>query len=352
MATASRKGFWAAVDERLGLSTLRYDVPEHAQGIAYSLGGVSLVGLIVLIGSGIWLAQFYDPMPEHVRASLLDLLSSVPAGFFLRNLHYWAANVVMVTVLLHLLRVIFTGSFKRPREANWLVGVALLAVTLGLVFTGSVLKWDQEAVEALGHNVEVAALLGGLGGWFSPQFAERIPLLSRLFIAHVSILPVALFVLLALHILLIKLHGLAPNALASRAAVTGKTAGQPSHATFLEHLGAVGGYALVGLGGLIFLSLAVPAQLGPVPVEGIEVTKPWWPFLPLFALENWLGLGGLLYAGLVLFVVLALLPWLDRSPLLHPLRRKGILLLVALLTLLLVALGLYAKATPGALHLS
>jgi quinol-cytochrome oxidoreductase complex cytochrome b subunit len=351
MATTSRR-FWDAVDERLGISALSYEVPEHAQGIAYSLGGVSLVGFVVLVGSGIWLAQFYDPMPQHVRASLLDLLSSVPGGLFLRNLHYWAANVVMVTVLLHLLRVLFTGSFKRPREANWLVGVALLAITVGLVFTGTILKWDQEAVEALGHNVEVAELLGGLGGWFSPQFAERVPLLSRIFIAHVSILPVLLGVLLVLHLLLVKLHGLASNALASRAATTGKTAGQPSHATFLEHLGAVGGYALVGFGVLVFLSVALPAQLGPAPVEGIEVTKPWWPFLPLFALENWLGLGGLLYGGLAVFAFLALIPLLDRSPWLHPARRKGLLLLVGLLTLLLVALALYAKFAPGAVHLS
>lgn len=128
--------------------------------------------------------------------------------------------------------------------------------------------------------------------------------------------------------------------------------GQPSPATFLEHLGAVGGYALVGFGVLIFLSAAVPAQLGPVPVEGIEVTKPWWPFLPLFALENWLGRGGLLYAGIVIFALLALIPLLDRCPWFHPARRNGVLVLVGLLTLLLVALALYAKFAPGALHLS
>ncbi|MCL6526357.1 MAG: cytochrome b N-terminal domain-containing protein [Thermaceae bacterium] len=344
-------GFWQALDERLGISALKYEVPEHAQGIAYSLGGVSLVGMAVLVLTGIWLAQFYDPMPEHVRSSMTYILTQAPAGFFARNLHYWAANVVLVTVLLHMLRVLYTGGFKRPREANWLVGVGLLGVTVGLIFTGTALKWDQEALEAVGHNVEAAELLGGLGTWFSPQFAERIPLLARVFTAHVSVLPVALGVLLVLHFLLIKLHGLAPNALARTDATTRKTSGEPTRANFLQHLGVVGAYGLVGLGALVFLSLALPAQLGPMPVAGIEVTKPWWPFLPFFAIENWLGLSGFLWAGVLVFLSLVVVPLLDRSPYLHPSRRRAFLIFFGLLALALMGLGIYAKFAPGAMHL-
>lgn len=345
------RGFWQALDERLGISALKYDVPEHAQGIWYSLGGVSLVGFVVLVLSGIWLSQFYDPMPEHVRASMQSILREAPGGFFMRNLHYWAANVVMVTVLLHMLRVLFTGGFKRPREANWLVGVGLLAVTVGFVFTGTVLKWDQEAIEALEHNVEAAQLLGGIGTFFSPQFAERIPLLTRVFTAHVSVLPALLVLLLTAHFLLIKLYGLAPNAFAHREATTRKTSSEPTHATFLQHMGVVGAYALVGLGVLVFLSVTLPAQLGPAPVEGVEITRPWWPFLSLFALENWIGLRGLVWASAALFIALALVPLLDRSPYLHPSRRIAFLIVYALLALAMVALGFYAKFAPGTAHL-
>lgn len=357
MATGSsrhdtaRHSLWDVLDERLGISALRYDVPEHAQGLGYSLGGVSLVGFVALVLSGIWLAQFYDPMPEHVRNSMASILDEVPAGFFMRNLHYWAANAVMFTVLLHLLRVLFTSAYKRPREANWLVGVGLLAVTVGFVLTGSVLKWDQEGFEALQHNVEAAELVGGLGVWFSPQFAERIPILARTFTAHVSVLPALLVVLLALHFLLIKLHGLAPDALAGREVRTRKTSGESSRVDFLEHLGVIGLYSLVGLGVLVFLAVAVPAQLGPAPVEGVELTKPWWPFLSLFALENWVGLRGLLWVGILLFALLALVPFVDRSPYLHPARRLGFLAFYGLLVLAVIALGLYAKFAPGARHL-
>jgi len=347
----SANGFWQAVDERLGISELKYHVPDHAQGLGYSLGATTLVAFIILVITGIWMGQFYNPMPDTARNSMFYLLTTAPAGFFARNLHYWAANAMLLTALLHMLRVLWTGSYKRPREANWLVGVALLALTVGLVFTGSILKWDQEALEGLGHNVEIAGLLGGIGSWFSPSFSGSIPLLTRLYIAHIAILPILLAALFFIHALLIKLHGLAPNAYANRSATTSKTAGDNSHATFLEHLGTAGLYSLIGIGVLVFLAVAVPAQLGPAPVAGIEITKPWWMFLSIFAVENWVGLSGLLWVSVAIFVALALVPFIDRSPYLHPTRRKAVLIIYGLFTLILIALGIYAKFAPGAAHL-
>ena len=346
-----RQELWRVLDERLGIDELRYHVPDHAQGLGYSLGGVTLLTFVILVITGIWLGQFYDPMPETARGSLYYILTSAPAGLFARNIHYWAANAMLLTALLHMLRVLWTGSYKRPREANWLVGVALLALTVGLVFTGSILKWDQEAIEGLEHNVEVAAVLGGVGSWFSPEFTDSVPLLTRLYIAHVSILPVLLGALFVVHALLIKLHGLAPSAFSSRTATSRKTAGEPSHATFLGHLAAVGLYGLIGIGILVFLAVAVPAQLGPAPVAGIEVTKPWWMFLPIFAVENWVGLGGLLWASIAIFAAIAVVPFIDRGPYLHPSRRKLVLTIYGLFALFLVVIGLYAKFAPGAAHI-
>jgi len=133
------------------------------------------LSFVVLVLTGIWMGQFYNPIPDGARDSMRYILTSAPAGFFARNLHYWAANAMLLTALLHMLRVLYTGAYKRPREANWLVGVGLLALTVGLVFTGSALKWDQEGLEGIAHNIEIANLLGGVGGWFSPPSVAAFP---------------------------------------------------------------------------------------------------------------------------------------------------------------------------------
>ncbi|MDP9251157.1 MAG: cytochrome b N-terminal domain-containing protein, partial [Chloroflexota bacterium] len=180
---------WDAIDERLGLSGLAYPVPAHANGIGYILGGISFFGFLILVVTGVWLAQFYHPTPEAARESVVYIMNVAPAGDIVRGIHYWTANVVMATVLLHLGRIFVTGSYKRPREANWLIGLGLMASTLGLIFTGTVMKWDQEGYEALGHYVETGKLLGALGFWFSGDFEASLPLLGRLYVAHVVILP-------------------------------------------------------------------------------------------------------------------------------------------------------------------
>src|SRR3972149_4910570 len=132
---------------------------------------------------------FDPPTPSSARESVVYIMNVAPLGDLVRGIHFWVANIVMATVLLHMGRVFVTGSYKRPREANWLIGLGLLGVTLGLLFTGTILKWDQEAFEALAHNVEMGDLLGAFGFWFSADFAASLPILGRLYIAHIVILP-------------------------------------------------------------------------------------------------------------------------------------------------------------------
>lgn len=117
---------------------------------------------------------------------------------------------MVVLVGLHLLRVFVSGSFKRPREGNWIIGVALAGFTAIFFFSGTVLKWDQESLEALEHNIEIGRLLGRFGYWLSPEFGG-IPLLHRLYTLHISILPAILFLVVAAHLLLVKRHGMAPS---------------------------------------------------------------------------------------------------------------------------------------------
>lgn len=343
---------WAAVDERLGLSGLAYDVPAHANRIGYILGGITFFGFIVLAATGVWLAQFYHPTAETARESVVYIMNVAPVGDIVRGIHFWTANVVMATVLLHLGRIVVTGAYKRPREANWLIGLGLLATTLGLIFTGTVLKWDQEGFEALGHNVEIGDLLGAFGFWFSGDFTTSLPIIGRLYIAHIVILPAIGALLMIAHFLLVKHLGISPLPEASDAAVEGRgPMPRQTGSTFAAHLARMVGFGLVILAATTVLAVIWPAPLGDRPVPGMEVTKPPWMFLPFYPLEDWFGLPALLWSPIILFLVLAVLPFVDRGPFRSPRRRRWVMVVGGLLLLALVALVVYALVTAPEAHI-
>lgn len=247
-----------------------------------------------------------------------------------------------MTLLLHLGRVFVTASYRRPREANWLMGLLLFFVTVGLYFSGTILKWDQEAYEAMLHQVEGARFLGALGFLFS-EFTRSVPMLVRLYLAHVSILPTLLTFLVAAHLFLVKRHGISPSPWSAAEVTTGGE-------TFARHLRRAGAYSLILLGVMTVLAVLLPPGLGPAPVEGIEVTKPPWPFLPLYTLETLLGLTAVLYAPVALFLVLVLVPFVDRRGPLHPSARRRVLAAGAALALLAVASALWAWWTVPMAH--
>ena len=302
------------VDERLGIRALEYPVPEHANNLAWSLGGITAASFVVLIGTGILLAQFYSPVPESANQSVRDLVTDVWGMRFVRGLHFWAAQAMYVTAALHLIRVFFTGSYKRPREGNWLIGVAMFGLVIFALFTGTVLKWDQEGYEALGHNLEVAELLGGAGLWFSADFSSRVSILVRLYGAHVVVIPGLILVLFTWHALLVKRHHISPHP--SLTADDGAEQAPPAEPTepFTHHLRRIAALGLALTGVLAILAVLIPPAVGPEPVEGIEVTRPPWNFWWMFTLENWWGLPWIAYGGGALFLLLIALPFVDRNP--------------------------------------
>jgi ubiquinol-cytochrome c reductase cytochrome b subunit len=333
-----------AVDERLGIDALRYPVPEHANNLGWSLGGLTAVSFVILLVTGVYLAQFYNPIPEVANQSIRELMTDVWLGAFTRDLHYWAAQAMYVLAALHLLRVIFHGSYKRPREGNWLVGVSMFALVIAGLFTGTVLKWDQEGFEALAHNTGVAQLLGGLGFWFTPELADNVPILLRLYAAHVVIVPGLIVVLFILHALLIKRHGISSHPMIDS---TARERDEP----FTSHLQRVGAFGLGLFGVLGLLAVLWPQPIGPTPIEGIEVTKPPWEFLWMFTLENWFHLQAILWGGTVLFALLILLPFVDRSPYRSWRRRPVVIPATVLVVLVLAVLTVLAVVTPAESHM-
>lgn len=335
---ARRRSRWGrfvdAVDERMGISALRYDVPEHANNLGWSLGGLTAVSFLTLLVTGVYIAQFYDPMPEVANQSVRELMTGVWLGSFARGLHYWAAQAMFVLALLHLFRVFLHGSFKKPREGNWLVGVGMLLLTFLAVFTGTVLKWDQEAYEALVHNLDIAELLGGAGIWFTADLSDRVPLLLRLYTAHAVILPGLILVLVVLHALLVKRHKISPHPSIPPTATE-------DNEPFTNHLLRVGAFGLVLLAGLSALAVLIPPVVGPTPVEGIETTRPLWIFWWFFPFEQWFGVPSVGLAIAAVFLMLAAVPFLDRSDKRHWRERKLAMTVVVLLVLTLLLMTAY-----------
>jgi quinol-cytochrome oxidoreductase complex cytochrome b subunit len=184
---------------------------------------MALSAFLLTLATGILLMFYYKPYPEVAYWSIKDIHFVVPTGQFIRNIHRWAAQVMVVAVLLHMTRVFFTASYRAPREFNWVIGMGLLVVTLGLSFTGYLLPWDQLAYWAItiGANIaqsprEVTDALG-ITAWFDPGGLQRFILLGsdeigeealiRFYLLHVMILPLALVALLGVHFWRIRKDG-------------------------------------------------------------------------------------------------------------------------------------------------
>lgn len=320
---------------RLGLHALDHPVPAHANRLDYALGGLTLVALVLLAITGVVLTQYFNPSPVGAHASVRYLISQAPFGGLIRDVHIWSASAALVLAMLHLGAVFWRRGFRRPREGLWWTGVLLLAVLFGLAFTGTVLPGDQEAVEALAHATAGARFAGPAGAILTPGFLPSSPLTTRLYSLHVSVLPLVLVAIVALHLWLIRHLG-----------ISGTGAVQ---VRFRSHLHLLGGLGFLLVAAVVALALAFPHGLMPPGVEGIETTKPFWPFLWIYAAENLFGMPGMLLAPGVLFGFLALVPVADQNEgrVSRAVRNLGIILF-----LLMVAGIIYAALAPGQSHLN
>lgn len=345
---------WGWIDSRTGLSALRYAVPEHANTIRYTLGGITFMALLISVASGVWIAQYYNPDPSAARESVLFIQNEAPLGDIMRGIHIWSAYIAVIGAVLHMVRIFITASYKAPREVNWLVGVGLFGlIVFGAFFTGTVLRWDQEAYEALVHNIEIASIFGAFGGFFSEAFTASVSILPRLYIAHVSIVPLLLVFFLIAHIFLIKYHGISPTPAQEEGgeAPGGKLPKERQTASYATHLRKMVGYGLVTLGLAGTLAVLWPQPIGTAPDPTLEVTKPSPIYYWLYTPEAWFGVNGVLYATIVFFGFLILVPFIDRTPFRRLRRRPAMLALGALLLVVVVVFTLITAFSPVEQHL-
>ena len=202
-------------------------VRRHAVRMRFTwcMGGLTFLMFLVTVVTGIYLMFYYRPVAEYAYADMKYLDNDMPFGMLMRNMHRWAAHAMIVFVWLHMFRVFLTGSYKPPREFNWVVGVLLLVLTLLLSFTGYLLPWDQLAIWAVtvGSNMARATPLLGYEGPFA-EFVGANPIydaraflfgggeigphtLLRFYILHGIVIPLVASILLAVHFWRIRRDG-------------------------------------------------------------------------------------------------------------------------------------------------
>ncbi|MDX1616869.1 MAG: cytochrome b N-terminal domain-containing protein [Candidatus Promineifilaceae bacterium] len=204
----SRVGDW--LDERLAWrqiwdAVFKRKVPKV--NWFYTLGSATLFVSFNQIITGILLTIYYVPTPDHAYDSVNYITTQVTAGWLIRGLHHWGASAMVVLAVAHMLRVIFLGAYKFPREVTWFTGVALLLVTIGFGFTGYLLPWDQKAYWGSVVGTQIAGTAPGIGDIVLRimRGGEELTAitLARFFGIHVWVLPAILILLLAIHMYLV-----------------------------------------------------------------------------------------------------------------------------------------------------
>ena len=374
-STASRIGYW--VDQRLPVSSFWRD--HMAQYYAaknlnfwYFFGSLSLLVLVIQLVSGIFLTMHYKPDAAQAFASVEYIMRDVPFGWLIRYIHSTGSSAFFLVVYLHMFRAMLYGSYRTPRELIWIFGMLIYLVLMAEAFMGYVLPWGQmsywgaQVIISLFGAIPDLGIISGdaLVEWIRGDFTVSDATLNRFFALHVVALPLALVMLVLLHITALHQVGsnnpdgieIKQNKDASGKPVDG-IAFHPYYTVkdlfgvgvFLTLFAFLIFFAPDGGGLLLEHDNFVPAN--PLVTPGH--IKPVWYFTPFFAILKAVPdkLGGVIVMGAAV-MVLFFLPWLDRSPV-KSIRYKGWLskLALALFVISFVRLGMLGmgQGTPAQL---
>ena len=318
----SRLNSWLSTRSPLGetLGFLRAkQVPSHGKTFWYYFGGLTLFFFGVQLFTGVLLAVYYQPAPEHAHESIVWIVNQTPHGWLIRSLHAWSAHLMIAMLFIHMFSVYLLKAYRKPRELMWLSGFVMLILVLGFGFTGYLLPWDTKAYFATLIGTEVPKSLPLLGAWGVSlvKGADYIgeETLTRMYALHVTVLPLIALVVVAFHILLNQYLGVSTPR-GERA--TGKPVPFFPDFAYRDLIAWCAGLAV-----LLALSTLVPRELGEKAnpmASAPEGIRPEWFFLPLYETlkivpATVMGIQGeLIVNGAVgiLMGLWAIIPFIDR----------------------------------------
>lgn len=347
-------------------AVLSHPVPAALEGPVgwwYVFGSATLAIFIVQVATGVGLAMTYVPAPNSAYESLQFISNVAAFGHILRGIHYFGAGAMVVLVLVHMTQVFLFGSYKFPREANWMSGSLLLLATLAMAFTGQLLRWDQDAFWSIVVAAEQAARTPVIGGFLASLVVAGQNVggatLTRFYATHVFLIPAAIFGLLGVHLYLVVKRGI------SEPPVAGEPVQPRTYLARYRELLAHGMpfypdaavrdavVSLVAVVVVIILAVVAGApMLGKPPDPTIIVAdpRPDWYFLGYFALLAIIpnGLESVVIIGLpaLAFAFLFLLPLARPRGERHVARRPMAVAAVGLGVIVYGALTLAGIASP------
>ena len=287
-------------------------VPNHLKRWWFCLGGTPAYLFVVQIVTGILLAMYYQPSTSTAYESVRHITEDVKFGWYLRSVHKWAATLMVAAVILHQMRVFFTGAYRKPREINWMVGMCLLMCTLMIGFTGYSLVYEQLSYWGATVGANILDGIPLVGGFFKRMLlggdGYNEDTISRFFILHAAVMPGLMIILLFVHITLIRLQGVTELHFEDEKPEEAKSFNFfPDH--FYTEL-------IIGLILMILLSVLatlLPATMGPVadPHVTPEIIKPEWFFYVAFRwLKLFSGTAAILSTGFIVFIMF-IWPFID-----------------------------------------